>query len=101
MSVCPSTLTGTRPKGDGMELSPFLIDGVVEFPKGCLVRGANSFSPVGDAYPSGASGRQERGQLMVVGQRLRCKGSELSFVNVNGRGDECGPIGKVLLNALT
>ncbi len=24
VSVCPSTLTGTRPKGDGMELTSFL-----------------------------------------------------------------------------
>ena len=37
---------------------------------------------------------------MVVGQRLSCKGSELSFVNFNRRGEKRGPIGKVLLDAL-
>ena len=37
---------------------------------------------------------------MVVGQRLGCKGSDLSFVNFNGRGDKRGSIGKVLLDAL-
>lgn len=33
LSVCPS------PKGDGMELSPFLGDGVVEFPVNGLCHG--------------------------------------------------------------
>ena len=49
--------TGTRPKGEGLELNPFL---------GCQVyvrfEGVYGFSPLGDreAYSSVASGRRER-----------------------------------------
>lgn len=42
VSVCPS------PKGDGIELSPFLGDGVVEFPNEYLVLGCINFSPSGE-----------------------------------------------------
>lgn len=38
-STQPSNLKGTRPKGDGMVLSPFLCDGVVEFPVNGLYHG--------------------------------------------------------------
>jgi hypothetical protein len=41
MSVCPS------PKGDGMELCPFLCDGNVEFPSRCLVSGVSWLLPRG------------------------------------------------------
>ncbi len=39
--------TGTRPKGDGIVLSPFLCDGVVEFPSRCLVSGVFWLLPLG------------------------------------------------------
>lgn len=37
---------------------------------------------------------------MLVGQPLGCKGSELSLVNLNGWGDERGPIGEIICGLL-
>jgi hypothetical protein len=42
--TCPSTLTGTRPNGEGILLSTFLGDGLVDFQKQHFVLRANSFS---------------------------------------------------------
>jgi len=77
MSVCPS------PKGEGMVLSPFLCDGVVEFPTQYQV---NVWFQEQLAFPPW--GRRERGRaecLMIGGQSLGGKRRNLIFVNVNGR----------------
>ena len=42
MSVCPS------PKGDGMELTSFLCDGVMSFQVKDLFQDSTSFSPLGE-----------------------------------------------------
>lgn len=92
VSVCPSTLKDTRPKGDGIELRPFLCDGDVEYPGKIWFEEGLGASPLGEAGVWSG--------LMLVGQRLGCQRSELSFVHCNGRGDERSPIGKVLLDTL-
>jgi hypothetical protein len=76
-SVCPFTLTGTRPEGKGMGLISILFDGDTGFPSQCSFSGANGFSPFGDVCPrstrrvSVASGRRERG-FELERERGRC-----------------------------